>query len=488
MKTTFCRIIAAFICLTSFYSIKAQNVSFPGIMNTEQRNARSLLRLNPYMPYDRFLELDSIARDSAGYLLDSMSVDISALHISDSTGLPIINMTDSTVTEVFIPRHHKQLPSGMYRTVVFDTYHFLDTLPIVPEYHGAEAGSAFDWLDDLNFASDLLWQARQQYMIENPDEVIYNEAWLPEPPKHYKALVDPVTTRIVLTETTLAPKPEEAPNLDYGKRHWLKSFQGSVQFSQAYVSPNWYQGGNNNVNMIASGVYNVRLNEKYHPNLLFETNIAYKLGLNNAPNDTIHDYNISEDLFQVNSKFGLKAFKNWYYSVALMFKTQLLHNYPVNSNDLKAAFMSPGELNIGLGMSYSTSNKAKGTDFGASISPLSYNLKTCLNSSVNETAYGIKEGRKTVSEYGSSAECNFRWKIAYNISYNSRLFFFTDYDYIQSDWEHTINFDINRFLSTQLYVHFRYDSSTQKMEDTNWHKFQLKEILSFGFNYRFSTI
>lgn len=257
----------------------------------------------------------------------------------------------------------------MYDIVVFDNYEFLDSLPLVPEQHGTGAGNAFDWLDDLNFASNLLARTRQQYMVDNPESVRYNVAWLPEPPKHYKALVDPVTTRIVLEETKLNKAAEEAPNIDYGKRHWLKSFQGSVQFSQAYISPNWYQGGNNNVNMIASGIYNVKLNEKYHPNLLFETTVSYKLGLNNAPNDTVNDYNISEDLFQVNSKFGLKAFKNWYYSVAATFKTQLLNNYPVNSRDMKAAFMAPGELNIGLGMSYSTKNAAKGTEFGASISP-----------------------------------------------------------------------------------------------------------------------
>ena len=80
------------------------------------------------------------------------------------------------------------------------------------------------------------------------------------------------------------------------------------------------------------------------------------------------------------------------------------------------------------------------------------------------------------------------WTICDNISLRSRLFVFTNYDYAYGDWENTLSFNINRFLSTQIYVHMRYDTSTPECEDRDWHKFQLKEILSFGFAYKFSTI
>ena len=49
-------------------------------------------------------------------------------------------------------------------------------------------------------------------------------------------------------------------------------------------------------------------------------------------------------------------------------------------------------------------------------------------------------------------------------------------------------FNINRFLTTQIFVHMRYDSSTPDCDDPDWHKFQFKEILSFGFAYKFATI
>lgn len=219
---------------------------------------------------------------------------------------------------------------------------------------------------------------------------------------------------------------------------------------------------------------------------MFETSMQYKLGVNNAPDDTIHSYNITEDLFQINSKFGLKAAKRWYYSINAQFKTQLLNNYRVNTNDLTAAFLSPGELNVGVGMTYNYENPRKTVNFSAVISPLSYNMKMCTNSRLNETAFGIEEGKKTVSQYGSSAELTFKAKLAWNIEYFSRLFMFTNYEYVQGDWENTLTFNFNRFLSTKIFAHLRYQSDTPRLEDTKWQKWQLKEIISIGFSYKFS--
>ena len=209
--------------------------------------------------------------------------------------------------------------------------------------------------------------------------------------------------------------------------------------------------------------------------------------MNNAPDDELRDYSISEDLFQWNMTVGYRSTKRWYYSLNTQFKTQILNNYKSNTTTLKAAFLSPGELNVGVGMTYNYANPKKTFTFDASISPFSYNMKTCLRKRMNVTSFGIEEGRKTVSEYGSSAEGKLTWKMCDNISLRSRMFVFTDYDYIQGDWENTIQFTINRFLSTQIFVHMRYDSTSPVIEDTDWHKFQLKEILSFGFTHKFNT-
>lgn len=378
------------------------------------------------------------------------------------------------------------------RPVVFDHLRVYTSSPSlmsppVIEPLGPDFG-AYDWINEEALRRDLITRSRQHFFVYRPDLMVYNEAHLPEPPKRFTATVDPETATVVFTEIGPA-KISDTPELTakFDKKHWLKKFDASLQFSQAYISPNWYQGGNNNVNALLNLYYNVRLNPAYHPKWKFENTLQYKLGINNAPDDKVRDYNISEDLFQWNMTVGYKSTRRWYYSLSSQFKTQFLNNYKSNSHDLKAAFLSPGELNVGLGMTYSYTNPKKTITFDASISPLSWNMKTCISHRMDETAFGIKAGRHTVSEIGSSAECKFFWQMCDNISLRSRLFVFTDYDYAQGDWENTLSFNINRFLSTQIFVHLRYDSTTPPSDKAKWHKWQLKEILSFGFAYKFAT-
>ncbi|MBD5366742.1 MAG: DUF3078 domain-containing protein [Bacteroides sp.] len=341
------------------------------------------------------------------------------------------------------------------------------------------------WLADENNRNRLMRENIQDFCAHYPWVVKLNLESLPEPPKKYVATVDPKNATIKVEEVKIDIKEanKEIGGIKVDRKNWLHSFEGSLQFSQAYNSPNWYQGGNNNLNLIGNFVWNVKLNTVYYPNLLFENTVQYKLAVNSAPDDTLRNYSISEDRFQINTKFGLKAAHNWYYTVNMQFKTQLLQNHPTNSRSTTVAFMSPGELNLGLGMTYNYTTPNKKATFNISIDPLSYNMIAYTNDRV--TTY---PGHKTTSQYGSNIEAKLTWKPVYNITYSSRIYAFTNYEYLQGDWENTISFGINRFLSTQIYVHLRYDSSTAKREDTSWRYWQLKEILSFGFTYKFSTL
>lgn len=379
------------------------------------------------------------------------------------------------------------LPRYFFGPSVYNKYEFPE--PVKMTGRDLSGEDYMIWIEEEKALHRKMDEINYNLFFNNPQVVQYNVRLLPEAPKVYQAVVNPEDHTIEIQEkytandvnTTISSAPLK-------KRHWIRAFNASLQFSQAYVSPNWYQGGNNNLNMIANIFYNVKLNQKYHPNLIFETTAQYKLGMNSAPDDTVHSYNISEDLFQINTTFGVKAAKKWYYSFTGQFKTQLLNSYKSNSHDLRSAFLSPAELTAGIGMTYNHSN-AKGTfTFDASIAPISYNMRICTNENIDETIYDIDEGHKTAHKFGSSAEIKLKWKMARNITLNSRIFAFTDYGQAQADWENTIDFDINRFLSTRLYVHARYDSTTARVEDSKWHHFQVKEILSIGFSYKFSSI
>lgn len=397
--------------------------------------------------------------------------------VAEAGSMPLLQ-PDSTIDVSAVT-----LPVTMYLPTVFGSYDMnLGNITLEDPVTGDS------WVDDVEISRKRARRFSQRYMIDNPQQVRYNIATLPEAPKQYVGYVDPTKASITVEEINISANDVkgDVAAAEVKKRYWLHDFQGLVQFSQAYNSPNWYQGGNNNLNVIINAVWNVKLNPAFNPNLMFENTVAYKLAMNSAPDDSLRNYSISEDLFQINTKFGVKARKHWYYSMTMQFKTQMLNNYKKNTYDLAAAFLSPGEFNLGLGMTYSSSGKKY--NFTASIAPFSYNLKTCINNRMDPEAFGIKPGYKSVSQFGSNIDCKLEWKMAYNITFTSRLTSFTDYSYVQSDWENTLAFTINRFLSTQLYVHLRYDSQGDRIDDSRWHKWQVKEILSFGFAYKIGTV
>lgn len=381
----------------------------------------------------------------------------------------------------------RPLPRLFFLPAVFRGYEFADTTTrFRPDFSGV---AAMRWLEEEQAMAQRTSDLLRPLFYRHPDLIPYNINLLPEAPKRYQAVVNPEEHTIEIHElasgTDVAPTIEAAP---VKKSHWIRTFNASLQFSQAYVSPNWYQGGNNALNALANIYYNVKLNQAYHPNLLFESTVQYKLGINNAPDDSIHAYNISDDLLQANLTFGVKAARRWYYSVNVQFKTQLLNSYVSNSHELRSAFLSPGELNVGLGMTYNYTNPKKTVQFDASIAPLSYNLKFVTNHSIDPGLYDIDEGRRASNRFGSSAELKLMWKIVYNITFTSRLFAFTNYSEAYVDWENTVAFAINRFLTTQIYAHARYDTATPRCADPSWHKLQVKEILSIGFAYKFSDL
>ena len=219
---------------------------------------------------------------------------------------------------------------------------------------------------------------------------------------------------------------------------------------------------------------------------MFTNTVRYKLGINSAPNDSIRSYSISDDLLQINTLVGIKAIKKWYYSATMQFKTQLLNNYTSNTNNRKASFLSPGELNVAVGITYSNASKDGWRTLNLSILPVSYNMKMCT-SDVNPSPgnFGIKDGHHTVHDVGSKLEAKVNCKFNQAISWSSRLYVFSNYEYVQGDWENTFNFNVTRNLITQFYTHLRYDKSAKRND--KWNYWQFKEILSFGLTYRFAT-
>ena len=195
--------------------------------------------------------------------------------------------------------------------------------------------TAYDWIGKAQQRWGRVHDMRYRLMIDTPGLVKFNEDQLPKPPKEVVVETDPSATELQV----------EAPKIDGEKfrpvdrremkmHNWLHSFVGSLHGTQAYISNNWYQGGENNLNLLADVQWDCNLNQKFHPNWLFNNTLHYRLGVATAKGDSLRSYCINEDNFQFDSQLGYKAVKNWYYSLNLLFKTQLLNNYVTNTRKL----------------------------------------------------------------------------------------------------------------------------------------------------------
>lgn len=498
-------IIFCLSIISATAQITADSISNSQIPAAAPQTAEDSIKAEETIVIEGFFENDTTITDSVSKSVENIIIDprktIIERYLKDDSIPGSINFMNqrhidkvmsgvtkrlSEIDSILFYTRIDRTPSMMYLPAIFDKYQDYNE-PVMVEKDTCKSVPALN-VDDVWLQKALKKSQREnntlyRVICKRPDIVKYNITMLPEPPKQYVIVTHPHTLKLSLEERARNENPTEAPpKKEFKIKNWITNFSASVQFSQAYLSNNWYQGGNSNLNLLGYFVFNFKLNPVNHSNLLFENTIQYKIGVNSAPQDTLRNYNINEDLFQINSKFGIKAANKWYYTASLQFKTQIFNNFAVNTNDMKASFLSPGELNIGLGMTYSHTNKKKNFNIIASVAPASYNMKICMeDQKMDPESFGIKKGRAISNQIGSNIETQLTWKITSYISLASRLYVFTNYEYLQGDFENTFNFSINKYLSTQLHLHLRYDSSSDS--DLRWSKWQFKEILSFGFNY-----
>ena len=253
---------------------------------------------------------------------------------------------------------------------------------------------------------------------------------------------------------------------------WKTKGTFSTQMTESFFSPNWYQGGNNNINLLSTMTMEANYNNQKKTQ--WDNKLEARIGFYKNQDAPIQS---NQDLLRLTSKLNLKAIRNWNYTIEAQGNTQMMQHFN-GDNSLKSRFLAPMDASLTVGMDYKKNFK-KGS-ISIFPGPLSYKMSYVAVPEL-ATRYGIEEGKQSRHDVGSKLEVNFNYKLAKNITYKTRFYYYTPYDYVQLDWENTFSFQVNKYISTTLFFHTRFDDHVARNE--NWGFFQFKEYLTFGLNY-----
>ena len=339
--------------------------------------------------------------------------------------------------------------------------------------------------DSSDAVSDAIDEALMSLYLRRPDLVKAYESQLQEIGSLREDVNQEVKPQVELVEM-VAPvpvEPEVEPQVDLvvqKPNFWTKKFDGSLQFLQNYVSDNWHKGGESNYSAVGAVTLELNYNDK--DKLKFDNKLEAKLGFQTSPSDTIHKFKTNNDLLRLTSKLGVQAHKRWYYTLQVMAYTQFARGLKANDIEVYSDFMSPFNLNVGLGMDYKVEAFNKRLTGTINFSPLSYNFRY-VDRLALATSYGLEEGHHSLHDFGSQMTADLEWKIADQITWKSRLNAYTSYKRAEVEWENLFTLKVSRFISANLFIYPRFDDAGKRDDDMGY--FQFQEYSSLGLSYSF---
>lgn len=321
--------------------------------------------------------------------------------------------------------------------------------------------------------------------LNRPDLVNTTETELQEIGNVRADVNQPIKNQVKLVEKVESPvidMPDDVPTeiMIQKPKFWTKKGDGYLQFMQNFVSDNWYKGGESNYSMV--GALTLEANYDNRNKWKWDNKLEMKLGFMHTRSDSVHKFKSNEDLIRYTSKVGLEAAKNWYYTLQLLAYTQFTRGLKANDLNTYSDFMSPFNLNLGLGMDYKVATKDKRLTGTVNLSPLAVNYRYVDRLDL-ATSYGLDEGKHSLVDFGSQVTADVTWKINDVVSWKSRLYAFTSYKRAEIEWENTFTLRVSKYISANLFLFPRFDDSGVKDDDLGY--LQFKEYSSIGFTYGF---
>ena len=264
---------------------------------------------------------------------------------------------------------------------------------------------------------------------------------------------------------------------------WKFTGKASLQFTQNYFSDNWYKGGNNNQNLLASLILQANYDDQKR--LSWENKLEMRLGFMTTPSDTCHKFLTSNDKLNLYSKLGLKAKKAWFYTATAEANTQFMPGYRSNNRLKFSNFLAPFDVYFSIGMDFKPSLK-NGNTFSLALLPFSYKMRWLNDKDDNiHRVYNMVDEDIT-HDFGSKLEMNCKFQIAKDFFWKSRLYCYSAYDYVEAEWENSFTYAFSKYINAEVFTLWRFDDNRDgKYYDEHLGYFQFKEYFTLGLTYAF---
>jgi hypothetical protein len=283
---------------------------------------------------------------------------------------------------------------------------------------------------------------------------------------------------------------------------WKKGGDISLNLSQMQLS-NWAAGGENSLSFTSSSnlFANYKKNKMIWENYAFMAYGILKAGDRKAIKNS--------DQLNIGSRVGYKMAKNWYYTAALLGKTQFASGYKYDNGDTTriSDFLAPAYMFLSLGLDYKPSSK-----FSVSLSPAmgkatfvrSDDPVVLVSSGIPQEGLSddgktiIGAPKKTRYEFGGGIVVNLNGSyFSKRFTYTSQLELFSNYfdnpQNIDVVWDLQLRVVLTKYISSGVRINmmfydnqktFEKDPYTDKMVQ-HGAKLQSKEYFEIGLFYAF---
>lgn len=201
-----------------------------------------------------------------------------------------------------------------------------------------------------------------------------------------------------------------------------------------------------------------------------------------------------DDKFELISRFGVSAFKKWYYSAEVDFQTQFFngYKYPTSLNpEPISALLAPSKTLFKLGLDYKPNN-----NLSIFLSPITSKTVFVRDTvKINKSNYNIPDGRRSLWIPGLNADIKYKTDITPYISYETKYKMFINYTNpfkkFDIDWENLVVMKVNDYVNLRFMLHLIYDDDilfpvldNMGNEISKKPKLQVKELITVGFSYK----